>query len=174
MAYNRTEKRIKRCSRQYGGTAQISRTDALCRECSRGEDPRGLGRWVWQMYRGNNNRRLRVVTAYRPNPSTGPFTVYAQHRALFHELNKREWEPREQMLIDLQNEINQWTGQGEQVVLMMDCNKDVRSDRMKKFLDEVGMKECILEKYGEDAPATYIDGRTPIDGIFTTWSINIK
>ena len=42
MAYNRTEKRIKRSIRQYGGTAQISRTDALCRECSRGEDPRGL------------------------------------------------------------------------------------------------------------------------------------
>ena len=100
--------------------------------------------------------------------------MYAQHQALFHELNKREWEPREQMLIDLQNKISQWTGQGEQVVLMMDCNEDVRSNQMKKFLDEVRMKECILEKYGEDAPATYIDGRTPIDGIFITWSINIK
>ena len=44
---------------------------------TRGEDPRGLGRWVWQLYRGINNRRLRVVTAYRPNQSTGPFTVYA-------------------------------------------------------------------------------------------------
>ena len=54
-AYNKTEMKLQRSIHQYGGTAQISRDGALARECGRGSDPRGLGRWVWQLYRGNNN-----------------------------------------------------------------------------------------------------------------------
>ena len=99
---------MQRSIRQYGGTAQISKGDAAIRECARGEDKRGLGRWVWQLYRGANNRRVRVITAYRPNPSSGPFTVYAQHRTMFNETNKKNWEPREQMLVDLTKLINRW------------------------------------------------------------------
>ena len=57
---------------------------------------------------------------------------------------------------------------------MMDCNKDIRSARMKHFLNEVGMKEVIHDKHGEEAPGTYIDGQVPIDGIFATCSIIIK
>ena len=129
------------------------------REYSRGEDPRGLGRWVWQLYRGINNRRLRVITAYRPNQSTGPFTVYAQHRAFFNEIDKRNWEPREQMMVDLTKTINKWRRKQEQVILMMDCNEDVRSERMKKLLDEVGMKDVIIDKHGEEkAPGTHTEG----------------
>ena len=58
---------------------------------------------------------------------------------------------------------------------MMDCNEDVRSDRMKKFLEETGMKEGITDKYAEDiAPGTHIDGKVPIDGISVTCAVNIK
>ena len=41
-AYNRTEKRLKRLIRQYGGTAQLSLGSAMVRECEQGEDFRGL------------------------------------------------------------------------------------------------------------------------------------
>ena len=57
-AFNSTEKQIKWSIRQYGGTAQISVGDALIRELERDEDTRGLGRWVWQKYRGKNNKLL--------------------------------------------------------------------------------------------------------------------
>ena len=57
---------------------------------------------------------------------------------------------------------------------MMDCNEDVQLDRMKCFLNDVGMKEVIHDKHGEEAPGTYIDGQVPIDRIFATCSINIK
>ena len=50
FAYNKMEKRLIRSIRQYGGTAQISRGEAIVREYERGEDKRGLGRWVWQLY----------------------------------------------------------------------------------------------------------------------------
>ena len=125
--------------------AQFSRGEAIARECERGSDFRNLGQWVWQKYRGKNNKILRVVTAYPPNPSCGLYTVYAQHRAHFNEINKTMWEPRAQFLVDLQSEIHKWQNQKEQVVLMMDCNEDVRSDTIQKFLEEVGMKEIILD-----------------------------
>ena len=50
VAYNRNEKRKVRSIRQYGGTAQISRENASLRIQASGEDPSGLGRWVWQLY----------------------------------------------------------------------------------------------------------------------------
>ena len=79
------------------------------------------------------------------------------------------------MMVDLAKAINKWRRKREQVILMMDCNEDVRSERMKKFLDEVGMKDVIIDKHGEEkAPGTHIKGRVPIDGIFTTCAINIK
>ena len=173
FAYNNTEKRLIRSIRQYGG-AQISRGEAIVREYERGEDKRGLGRWVWQLYRGANNKRLRVITAYRPNPSNRPFTVYSQHKALFNEIDKRNWEPRKQMLNDLQKTINKWRRNQEQVILMMDCNEDVRSLRMRKFLDDVGMKEAIHDWHGSNAPATYIEGQLPIDGLFATSAMTIR
>ena len=55
---------------------------------------------------------------------------------------------------------------------MMDSNEDVRSDTIQKFLDEVGMKEIILDHHGLDAPGTYIDGTLPIDEIFTSCLMN--
>ena len=106
FVYNKTEKRLQRSIRQYGGTAQFSRGEAALRLQKSGENPRGLGRWVWQKFLGKNNTKLRVITAYRPNPSPGPFTVYAQHRRLFNEINKKDWEPCQQMLIDLKKHIH--------------------------------------------------------------------
>ena len=47
LRLQQTEKRLIRSIRQYGGTAQISRGEAIVREYARGEDKRGLGRWVW-------------------------------------------------------------------------------------------------------------------------------
>ena len=54
---------------------------------------------------------------------------------------------------------------------MMDCNEDVRGETMTHFLDETGMKEIILQRHGSKAPGTYIDGQAPIDGIFTSCSL---
>ena len=83
-------------------------------------------------------------------------------------------EPRQQMLNDLGEEIDNWKQQGHQLILMMDCNEDVRSSQFHSFLERYSLKECILQKHGNDAPNTYIDGKDPIDGIFTTSAISIE
>jgi len=33
---------------------------------------------VWTRYKGKGTQSLRIITAYRPNPPQGPFTIYAQ------------------------------------------------------------------------------------------------
>ena len=77
------------------------------------------------------------------------------------------------MLNDLTSEINRWKRNREQVIIMMDCNEDVRSESFKKFLNDVGMKDIIMARHGDKAPSTCIDGSLPIDGIFATAAINI-
>ena len=77
------------------------------------------------------------------------------------------------MLTDLTTEINCWKRNREQVIIMMDCNEDERSDSFRKFLNDVGMKDIIMARHGDQAPATYIDGSLPIDGIFATAVVNI-
>ena len=57
---------------------------------------------------------------------------------------------------------------------MMDCNEDVRSPQMHKFLDDVGIKEAIHDRHGLNAPATYIEGQVPTDGLFVTCAISIR
>jgi hypothetical protein len=57
-------------------------------EVEKGKDNSNLGRWVWTRYRGRNNQTLRIIAAYRPNPPSGPFTVYAQQNAYFHSIGK--------------------------------------------------------------------------------------
>ena len=78
-----------------------------------------------------------------------------------------------QMLNNFTTEIHKWKKNWEQVIVMMDCNEDVRSTHFQKFLKGVGMKEIIMERHGKQAPATYIDGNLPIDGIFATAAVTI-
>ena len=70
------------------------------------------------------------------------------------------------MLDDLRTAIHKWKRNREQIILIMDCNEDVRSRNFQQFLKDVGMHEIIQQRHGSEAPATYIDGSTPIDGIF--------
>ena len=130
---------------------------------------------MWQKFQGKQNKTLRVITAYRPvEPKTnGPFKVFAQHQTYFNQSGRRT-NPREAILIDLQADICKWIKDGEHIILMMDCNEDVRSPRITQFLEDTGLQEPILDKYGrERAPHTYIDGSDPIDGIFTSHEIEI-
>jgi hypothetical protein len=60
------------------------------------------------------------------------------------------------------------------VVLMMDVNEDVRSAPIQTFLDDLGMREVILERHGKStAPNTHLQGSDPINGIFVTSSLEI-
>jgi hypothetical protein len=80
--------------------------------------------------------------------------------------------PREEILLDLTKELNTWIQAGEHVILMMDCNEDVRSSRIQQFLHDSDLQDVIHERHGTDAPPTYKGGKVPIDGIFASRSVN--
>ena len=73
--------------------------------------------------------------------------------------------------MDLQQAIQTWSVAGEHVIVMMDCNQDVRSNRLQAFAEACNMREIILDRHGQEAPWTYRSGKRPIDGIFATRSV---
>jgi len=56
--------------RQFGNVASITMESAIDRKCGQGTDPKELGRWVWNQYRGTQGMHLKVYTAYSPVKNT--------------------------------------------------------------------------------------------------------
>jgi hypothetical protein len=126
--HNSTQKPIT--TRQFGGTAIFSMGPAAHRVVDKGADPSNLGRWTWTRYRGKNNYTLRIISAYRPNPPNGPFTVYAQQNAYFHTTGNPRC-PRKAFLQDLCKEINEYLECGDSIILMLDGNSNMRQGDLK-------------------------------------------
>lgn len=175
MAYN-TKDSVITSDFQPGGTLLTSINKPVHRIIGTGKDPEGLGRWVWTLYRGRHDVTLRIISAYRPCKSnlSGPNTTYIQQRR-YMDRNKDNRCPREAMLQDLGNELQQWRAEGDQIILMMDCNEDVNSQQMKLWLNLYGLSNSIMTHHQitvNNIP-TYHRGSYAIDGIFSSSTINI-
>ncbi len=119
---------------QYGGTALFSLDKASHRVIDKGADTTKLGRWSWTRYRGRNNQTLRVIVGYRPNPPGGPFTVYAQHRTFFNSKGS-DICPRLAFLQDLCSAINEFKETGDNIILLLDGNTDMKNSDLQKALE---------------------------------------
>jgi hypothetical protein len=167
-AYNLKEKKPQQA--QWGGTALWSINNAVHRAIDSGHDSHGLGRWSWTRYQGRGNITLRVISAYRPCLSQGPLTVYAQHQNYF-DSEDVEGCPRELFTSHLLTDIAQWTQAGDQIILMLDANEDIRC--YAQALQHTGLREVLLTRHGNNSPATFNGGSVPIDGIFASPSVDI-
>ena len=141
----------------YGGTG-IFVTDELSHKVlSTGRDPTGLGRWSWIRLKGNNCI-IRVVTAYRPCSSSGPETVYSQHKCYYSQRNPNI-EPCSQILHDLSTHLNTWTDNGEVIIPSMDANDDIRKDPILSFINNAGLIDPILSQHPN--PPSYMRQEHP-------------
>jgi len=131
----------------------------------RGRDPTGLGRWSWTLYRGRNNVWLRVVAAYRPVHSSGDTSVWVQHETYFQR-KQQERNPRQAFVDDLLDDIDKWVAEGNQLIIGIDLNEDIRTAQFSRELKRRGIHEAITTRHGTGGPATYKDGSNPIDGLF--------
>jgi hypothetical protein len=61
-AYNKHD--TSEANTLYGGTAQIATGAFSHRAIASGADETGMGRWVWTLFQGKNNTKLRVVSGY--------------------------------------------------------------------------------------------------------------
>jgi endonuclease/exonuclease/phosphatase family metal-dependent hydrolase len=166
---NTTEKEDKQIG-QVGGTMLLTIENVTNRVLQSGSDPTNLGRWSWVLLQGKDQRKLRVVSIYRPVISSGPTAVYQQHLRYFRNQGL-EVCPRQKFFIDLQLEIKKWIECGEQIVIMGDFNEDVRSSYINNYFKQFGMTEIITNQHGTNAPNTYARGQIPIDGIFATQTL---
>jgi len=160
---------------QYGGTALFSINRAAHRALQRGKDEINLGRWCWTRYKGKDKHFLTVITAYRPNPPGGPFTVYAQHNNYFNSVRDPRC-PRVAFLEDLAVFLQYTMDRGDHVILMLDGNTDMRCSDLSRALTQCDLREVIMERHGTNGPSTFRrnNTETPIDGIWASRGIYIQ
>jgi hypothetical protein len=161
---------------QYGGVALLSTTQAPHRVLLSGRDITGLSRWTWTQYQGKASVSLKVVSAYRVCISDSALGTYSQHvNHLYAQDDNRC--PRQAFLDDLKTDLQRWILAGEQVIVMLDANGDIRDGAVQAMFSEMGMREVLLE-YNSDLLATSTYSRNfqdvPIDGAFATPSIHIQ
>ena len=115
---------------------------------SSGEDESGLGIWTWTRYWGQHNVTLRIVTAYRPCKKSiaGPKTVSRQHG---HYLNRKDdvITPRAAMLEDICDQLRLCQEAGDQIIIIIDANKDVRSSTLCDVLSVAGLVWGITTRH---------------------------
>jgi hypothetical protein len=184
-SYDKWEAQPTNSSSQTGGVALIS-LNKMAHRVSGGNisgdfDSTGLGRWTSEKYRGRHGVCTRVVIAYRPVYNDhGPLSVWMQQSSYFLEKGE-ERDPREMFLIDIVAKLNEWTDQGDQIVLMLDANQDLSDKREGSAHSRLTcggrLEEIISTRHGYDKEgkrvATYLRGSAPIDGIFVSKSLNV-
>ncbi len=138
-AYNQ---RDRSCNQyQPGGTAIISREEISTRVIENGQDPKRLGRWTWTLYRGKNEKKMRIISVYVPclARSYGCRKVYCQQQKALLTMGTKGsvldifWK-------DLWEQIDNWREAGDQIVMGGDWNSDVREE---KFLQQFRSRNLI-------------------------------
>ncbi len=104
---------------------------AAHRVIEKGSDTSGLGRWCWTQYRRKVSNALRVILAYRPNYPSGPFTVHAQH-AYFLTQKGESCCTHLAFLEDLATDLAHFLELGDQIILMVDANSNLKKQRFSK------------------------------------------
>jgi len=124
-----------------------------------------LSRWCWARLQGRNNNILHIIVAYQPCKADSPLTTYQQHT--WHW----SWQgintcPKEQFLLDLEKSIAQWQKEGDQIVLMVDMNKDIRAMQLQEFCHKLNLVKGIMHLHGLAKTPTHQQGSKAIDRIF--------
>jgi hypothetical protein len=161
--------------RQYGGTALFTVDQVAHRVIEKGSDKTLLGRWTWTRFKGKSNHTLRIITAYRPNPPQGPYSVYAQQNALFHSI-QRDVCPRQAFLTDINEEVNSFLEAGDHIILLINGNSSMKAGDLCMALQRVSLREVIIDRHGLQGPATHKRNSTgtPIDGIWMSPGLSIE
>jgi len=150
---------------QPGGTALLTLNKLAHKATTPGDDTTGLGRWCWTRLRGKENHFLRLVSAYRPCKADGHLTTYQQQVQWFSKQGKAVC-PRDQILADLSSQVDQWTSDGDIVIILADINEDIRTDPIRSTFQQMGLVDAVTGQHGQLGPNKHNRGTNPIDGIF--------
>jgi hypothetical protein len=158
LAHNTTEPPSDK--RQWGGCMGMAFNGLLPRTIATDSDPENLGRWASILTEGKGTHSTRYVAGYMPCKSTkGTKTVYVQHQEHFRR-QKTDREPFQAMMEDFHRTLSAWCDAGENIVLGMDANGDVRNGPVALMLQSLGFQEQITSRHGHDPPPQPLTMRT--------------
>ena len=158
-----------------GGTAITSLYEAFARTTQMESDPSGLGRWTSARVQGKNNTWTRAVSVYRPTYNTDTLgTTYVQHLN-YYRAHNRQGCPRLLILEDLRAQLADWISQGDNLIVGIDANEDVRSGDTASMFNSLGMRDAVMSIHGNAPPETMNrnNNKKPIDAIFVSAGISI-
>jgi hypothetical protein len=83
--------------------------------------------------------------------SIGPGTVHLQHERYLDSVQRYE-EPRDAIYTDIFRDITSWKEMGDQIIVGIDANEDVRHGDTAATFQSLGMKEAILAAHHHRSP----------------------
>jgi hypothetical protein len=130
-----------------GGTLTTITGKWQARISEMGQDKRGLGRWSYAKI-SSKRQNLVIITAYRPCKTSGPSTSWMQQWSLLRESGTRSPDPIKTFYQDLDLEIQKWTKQGHEILLMMDANEYIgeRLGGIGQLIHKNKMIDLVLMK----------------------------
>ena len=160
----------------FGGTAQIATGSFSHRAIASGADETGMGRWVWTLFQGKNQTKLRVISGYRPTPDASDSTgsVYSQQERRLRTL-KDDRNPRRALIKDLSTNIDSWIEEGNLLLIGLDANDNVRTGDVNAMLRSKGMRDVHASQHPHlptEATCNKNQQGIPVDGIWASPSLN--
>ncbi len=140
-----------------------------------GSNASSLGCWSW-IYTSGGGKSTRIVVAYQPcNPGrrgTRVEMVWDQHLQYF-EVRGEIRDPRSMFRLALVSLLHRWKAEGDEIVLMGDCNKNVYSGQIAGLLagDDLHLHKMCHRTTGRCLPPTHTRGQVPIDAVYGTASL---
>ena len=171
FGYNSLEPAIS-APYQPGGTAAIANSRLSARLKGKGSDPRGLGRWTWIRCGDDDRIHTTFFSVYRPcTPSASAGTTTYDQHCRHIEPSK---EPRELLLVELEDEVRKFQVKGDNIIIGMDANENIQGRRIKLFMSNLNLKNSLTDLHGLVLPSTTItnDSNIPIDILMCTKSLN--
>jgi hypothetical protein len=155
-----------------GGTFSAIVDKWQARVTEKGSDNSGLGRWNYITI-SSNNKKLAVITAYKPCKTDGPTTAWTQQWILLRE-NQKDPDPGKEFCKDLNELLHQWRSKDYEIILMINANEEIGASPggLGQILAKNGLYDIIANQHdAEEYSNTYIRGSKRIDYIFGTKSI---
>ena len=110
-----------------GGTAIITQQPLCNGITTSGQDPHGLGRWLFITITGREQSIITIISAYRVCDiniqNAGPITNAKQQWQILEERDQEQEDIRQKTIIDLSNFINSLTQKHHEVLLGIDANE---------------------------------------------------
>jgi hypothetical protein len=96
--------------------------------------------------------------------------VYNQHK-VYLDNHDDPRNPRQAFLDYLSQDIRKWQEEGDQLVIGMDANEDVRSGILHDAMSFMQLREAVTTRHGNLGPRTFRGGSKPIDGLFVSLTL---